>query len=86
MPVLDRVLELDFEVAVASTGSPAGKAELAAFRDRLGTFVERATSLIKAGVAQDRFLERPDTSDLGWTMQLDSETISDVYADLSRAS
>ena len=84
-PVLNQVLKLDFDVAIPSVGSPVGKAELASYRDRVGTLTSRATALVKAGVAQDRFLERLATADLGWTLHLDAETIRHLYADLARA-
>lgn len=84
-PVLNQVLKLDFDVAVPSVGSPIGKAELAAYRDRVEALTSRATALVKAGVAQHHFLERLATADLGWTMHLDAETIGHLYADLARA-
>lgn len=84
-PVLNQVLKLDFDVAVPSVGSPVGRAELASYRDRVQTLTSRATALVKAGVAQDQFLERLATADLGWTMHLDAETVGYLYTDLARA-
>lgn len=83
-PVLDQVLKLDFDIAVPSAGAPVGRAELAAFKERVETLTVRATALVKAGVAQERFLQRLATADLGWTMQLDAEGIRQLYADLAR--
>ncbi len=85
-PVLDQVLKLDFELAVPSVGPPMTRAELASFKDRLETLTARAAALVRAGVAQDRFLQQLATTDLGWTMRLDAETISHLYADLARGT
>jgi len=85
-PVLDQVLKLDFDVAVPSAGPPIGRAELASFKNRVETFTSRAMALVRAGVAQDRFLQRLATADLGWTIQLDPEGIGHLYADLARGS
>ena len=85
-PVLSQVLALDFDVAVPSVGLPVGKAELASYRDRVETLTSRATALVKAGVAHDRFLQRLVTADLGWTLHLDAESISHLYADLARGT
>jgi len=83
--VLSEILKLDFDVAVPSVGRPVGKTELAAYRDRVRTLTARAAALVKAGVAQDRFLERLGTDDLGWSLQLDAATIRHLYVDLARA-
>jgi len=85
-PVLSQVLTLDFDVAVPSVGPPVGRAELASYRDRVETLTSRATALVKAGVAQGRFLQRLATDDLGWTMHLDAESIGHLYADLTRGT
>jgi hypothetical protein len=82
--VLNQVLKLDFDLAVPSVGPPVGKVELASYRDRVETLTSRATALVKAGVAQDRFLQHMATADLGWTMRLDAESIGHLYADLAR--
>jgi cyclase len=84
--VLTQVLKLDFDVAVPSVGAPVGKADLASYRDRVETLTSRATALVKAGVAQDRFLQSLATADLGWTMNLDAESIDHLYADLARGA
>lgn len=83
-PALNRVLELDFDMAVPSVGSPVGKAELASYRDRVESLTSRAAALVKAAVPQDRFLQHLRTVDLGWTMHLDAESIGHLYADLAR--
>jgi hypothetical protein len=81
---LDQVLKLDVDIVVPSVGSPVGRAELAAFKDRVETLTSRATALVRAGVAQDRFLQELATVDLGWTLHLDAEAIGFLYADLAR--
>lgn len=85
-PVLDRVLKLDFDVAVPSVGPPIGRAELMSFKSRVETLTSRAAALVKAGVAQDQFLRSLATADLGWRMHVDAEGVSALYADLARGS
>jgi hypothetical protein len=85
-PVLDQVLKLDFDIAVPSVGPPVGRAELASFKTRVEALTSRATALVRAGVAQDRFLQRLATDDLGWTLHLDAEAIGHLYADLARGT
>jgi hypothetical protein len=60
------------------------RTELASFRDRVQTLTSRATALVRAGVAQDRFLQQLPTADLGWTLDMDAEAIGHLYADLAR--
>ena len=85
-PALEQLLELDFDIAVPSAGLPVGRAELAVFQRRVETLTSRAAALVRAGVAQDRFLQQLVTADLGWTMPLDAEDIRHLYADLARGS
>jgi len=85
-PALEQVLKLDFDLAVPSIGPPVGRAELVAFKERVQTLTSRAAALVRAGVAQDRFLQDLTTADLGWTMRLDAQAVSRLYADLSRRS
>jgi hypothetical protein len=82
--VLDQLLKLDVDIAVPSVGAPVTRAELASFRGRVETLTSRATALVRAGVAQDRFLQELVTADLGWTLHLDAEAIGLLYADLAR--
>jgi peroxiredoxin len=82
--VLDQVLTLDVDIVVPSVGPPVGRTELASFRDRVQTLTSRATALVRAGVAQDRFLQQLPTADLGWTLDMDAEAIGHLYADLAR--
>jgi cyclase len=85
-PVLDQVLKLDFDIAVPSAGPSMTRAELSSFKDRLETLTARAAALVRADVAQDRFLQQLATADLGWTMRLDAATISHLYAELARGT
>ena len=51
-PVVERLLELDFDIAVPSVGPMLTRADVIAFKARLDTLVSRATALVSAGVAQ----------------------------------
>ena len=81
--VLDQVLALDFELAVPSMGQPVGRAELLAFKGRVQSLTARATALVRAGVAQDGFVQQLVAAEPGWTLQLDAEDIARLYKDLA---
>jgi cyclase len=83
-PVLERVLQLDFDIAVPSVGPMVTRADLIAFKTKIDVLVSRATALVNAGVEPDRFLARLETGDLGWKVSYTPEQVARLYADLSR--
>lgn len=83
-PALNELLALDFDVAVPSIGPTVDRSELASYRDRVRDLTSRATAIVKAGVAQDLFLDRLQAADLGWSMRMDAQTIGHLYLDLAR--
>ena len=69
-PVLDAMLKLDFDTAVPGAGPLITKADVRAFRAKIGTVIERASALVKAGVAPNQLLMQLKTDDLGWAPRI----------------
>ena len=69
-PVLDAILTLDFDTAVPGAGPVLTKADVQAFRTKIGTVIGRSAALVKAGVPADQLLMQLKTDDLGWTPRI----------------
>ena len=69
-PVLDAMLKLDFDTAIPGAGPVLTKADVQAFRAKIGTVIDRASALVKAGVAPDQLLMQLKTDDLGWAPRI----------------
>jgi len=67
---LDAMLKLDFDTAIPGAGPLLTKADVQAFRTKIGTVIDRAAALVKAGVAPDQLLMQLKTDDLGWTPRI----------------
>ena len=84
-PVLSRILELDFDVVVPSSGPMVTRADLEAFKGRIDTLTSRARALVQKGVAKDQLMAELKTDDLGWRLSLTGEALDRFYAELSQA-
>jgi cyclase len=80
--VLDAVLKLDFDAAIPGNGPVLTKADVQAFTTKFDTVIDRATELIRRGVAKDQLLSQLKTDDIGWTPRIPD--IDAFYAELSR--
>jgi len=69
-PVLDAMLKLDFDTAIPGAGPVLTKGDVQAFRTKIGTVIDRASALVKAGVAPNQLLMQLKTDDLGWTPRI----------------
>jgi cyclase len=69
-PVLDAMLKLDFDTAVPGAGPVLTKADVQAFRGKFSTVMERASALVRAGVAKDQLLMQIKTDDIGWAPRI----------------
>ena len=73
--VLDAMLALDFQTAVPGAGMPLTKADVQAFRQQLGTVIDRARALAGKGVPADQLLQQINTAGIPWSMRVpDSES------------
>jgi cyclase len=65
-PLLDGMLKLDFDTAIPGAGPVLTRADVQLFRTKIGTVIDRASALVKAGVAPNQLLMQLKTDDLGW--------------------
>jgi glyoxylase-like metal-dependent hydrolase (beta-lactamase superfamily II) len=68
--VLDAMLKLDFDTAIPGAGPILTKADVQAFRAKIGTVIDRASALVKSGVPANQLLMQLKTDDLGWTPRI----------------
>jgi glyoxylase-like metal-dependent hydrolase (beta-lactamase superfamily II) len=68
--VLEAMLKLDFDTAIPGNGNALTKADVQAFKMKFDTMVDRATELVRNGVAKDQLLMQLKTDDLGWTPRI----------------
>jgi glyoxylase-like metal-dependent hydrolase (beta-lactamase superfamily II) len=64
--VLDKILELDFDVVIPGHGPLLDKARIRSDRQKLVTMNERMTELAKNDVPLDQVFARLRLEDLGW--------------------
>jgi glyoxylase-like metal-dependent hydrolase (beta-lactamase superfamily II) len=64
--VLDAMLKLDFDTAIPGAGPVLTRADVQTFRTKIGTVIDRASVLVKAGVPANELLKQIKTDDLGW--------------------
>ena len=69
-PVLDAMLKFDFDTAIPGAGPLLTKADVQAFRTKIGTVIDRASALVKAGVPANQLLMQLKTDDLGWAPRI----------------
>ncbi len=64
--VLDAMLKLDFDTAIPGAGPVLKRADVAEFRTKFNTVIDRAAALVRQGVPTDQLLARIRTDDIGW--------------------
>ena len=64
--VLDKVLELDFDVVIPGHGPLMTKAQVKTDRDKLVKMNERMTALVRKGVPKESVFAQLGLADLGW--------------------
>jgi cyclase len=68
--VLDAMLKLDFDAAIPGAGPVLTKADVQAFRTKIGAVIDRSAALVKAGVPANQLLMQIKTDDLGWSPRI----------------
>ena len=81
--VLDKLLQLDFELAVPSVGAPVKRADVAAFRSRLGELVTRVAMLVKGGITRDRLRAELEVGYPGWFPSTGAADIDRLYSEFA---
>jgi cyclase len=64
--VLDKILELDFDVVIPGHGKLLKKENIRTDRQKLITMNQRMTELARKGVAKEKVFDELKLSDLGW--------------------
>jgi len=64
--VLDGILKLDFDTAIAGNGNPLTKADIQEYKTKIDTFLMRAKEAVRQGVPKDQLMAQIKTDDLGW--------------------
>ena len=82
--MLEKILQLDFDVVVPGTGPPVTRAELQAFKAKIDTMVARATQLVNDGLPKDKLITQLKTEDTGWQLTLTPDQLDHFYSELSR--
>jgi glyoxylase-like metal-dependent hydrolase (beta-lactamase superfamily II) len=85
---LAEVLKLDFDWAIPGHGdNPMTKAEVAAYKAKWDTFIQRGQAAVKSGVAKDKLMASIKTDDLGWNVNTplwnQPARVDALYAELS---
>jgi cyclase len=81
-PVLDQILKLDFDTVIPASGPLVGRADLEAFRAKLGTLISRAAGLVAKGVPKNQLMAQLKTDDLGWHLTYTGSRLDAFYAEL----
>jgi len=81
--VLDAMLKLDFDTAIPGAGNVLTKGDVQDFRTRFNTVIDRATDLVRKGVAKDQILAQLETDDIGWAPRIPQ--IDAFYEEISKA-
>ena len=77
----DKVLQLDFDLAIPGHGPVLSKDDIRAFRQKLVTLRGRAEELVKSGVRRVDFMAKLKTDDLNWPFP--KERIDPLYDELA---
>ena len=80
--VLDGILKLDFDTAIAGNGQPLTKADIQEYKTKIDTFLTRARELVRQGVPKEQLMAQIKTDDLGWKPRVPNP--DPFYAELSK--
>jgi glyoxylase-like metal-dependent hydrolase (beta-lactamase superfamily II) len=65
--LLDSILKLDWDVALAGRGAPMTRAEVQAFKVKWDTFMSRVKEAVSKGATKDTLASQVKQDDLGWS-------------------
>jgi glyoxylase-like metal-dependent hydrolase (beta-lactamase superfamily II) len=84
-PVLDRILQLDFDVVVPGTGPVVTRVELNDIKKKIDAVVSLATELVKRGVPKDQLIAQIRSDDLGRRLSFSGPQLDSFYAEVAKA-
>jgi cyclase len=80
--VLDGIVKLDFDTAIAGNGNPLTKADVQEYKTKIETFLTRAKEAVRQGVPKDQLLAQIKTDDLGWKPR--APNVDPFYEELTK--
>ena len=86
---MNALMKLDFDTVIPGHGdNPMTKAEVATYKAKWDTFIERAKAAVKAGTPKAELMAKIKTDDLGWNVNTPQWTaparLDPFYAELSK--
>jgi glyoxylase-like metal-dependent hydrolase (beta-lactamase superfamily II) len=81
--VFDAILKLDADAVIPGNGPVLTKADVRDFKTRFEKVLDRATALVRKGIAKDQLMSRIRTDDIGWTLRVSQADA--FYDELSQA-
>jgi len=83
--VLDKVLKLDWDLAIPGNDDPQPRSYVQSYRDNIAKVVERAKAAVKMGVPKDQLLASIKTDDLPFKLTLQPAALDGFYDELSKS-
>jgi cyclase len=78
--LLERILALDWDMALAGRGEPLSRADVEAFKDKWDTLMARVRSAVAAGATRDTLASLVTQDDLAWSFN--DAFFADLYDEL----
>jgi cyclase len=83
--VLDKVLKLDWDLAIPGNDDPQPRSYVQSYRDNIAKIVDRAKAAVKMGVPKDQLMATIKTDDLPFKLNLQPAALDGFYEELSKA-
>jgi len=82
--VLESILTLDFDTAIAGNGDPLTKADVATYKTKYELLLSRAKAQVAKGTPKEDLLKSIRTDDIGFNFRLNGTAIDSFIAELSK--
>ena len=83
--VLDKVLKLDWDLAIPGNDDPQPRSYVQSFRDNIQKIVDRARTAVKMGVPKDQLMAAIKMDDLPFKLTLQPAALDGFYDELSKS-
>jgi cyclase len=83
--VLDKVLKLDWDLAIPGNDDPQPRSYVQSYRDNIAKLVDRARAAVKNGVPKDQLMAAIKMDDLPFKLTLQPAALDGFYDELSKA-
>jgi glyoxylase-like metal-dependent hydrolase (beta-lactamase superfamily II) len=82
--VLDKVLKLDWDLAIPGNDDPQPRSYVQSYRDNIQKIVDRARAAVKTGVPKDQLMAAIKMDDLPFKLTLQPAALDGFYDELSK--